>query len=313
MLHFLYNLLIFIFVLSFIFVFLTYFIFLYEWGNATPEERKEVEPLAIGLAFIKEVFYTYVQALGLPLGYLHWENLLSVSAPRNSVPFVFVHGYMQTPSVFLYMRYRMKKRGWGKTFVVHLRPRTAPVEILAEVIMRKVEEVKRITGQPRVVLVAHSLGGLAAMYYIEKLGGRGSVHRAVLIGTPFQGTKLSILGLGANARQMRYKNAFLSSLFEPNMQTGVPVLACQIIPDNLIIPNHSALPPFMAKTTVVRAMGHLGCLFSEELLDEILKFSDPQDGGSAASRQESGAAEAETSPAPSIGASAEPKGQESAA
>lgn len=263
-----------VFAVSFVFVFLSYFIFLYEWGNATDDVRKDVDPMTILFAFIKEIPATFIQFLGLPLGYFRWENLLKPAAARSSTPILFIHGYLLTPSVFLFWRYQMKRRNRGNTFALHLRPGTSPIEILAEGLMRKVDEVKRETGASKIVLIGHSLGGLVAHYYVEKLGGKESVDRLVAIATPYRGTKLAILGFGESCRQMRFQSRFVTQFFEPGMQSSVPVLACPVIPDNLLIPNDSAVPPFMSKTYALRAAGHLGCLLSIELLEAVLRFID---------------------------------------
>ena len=41
---------------------------------------------------------------------------------------------------------------------------------------------------PPVTLIAHSLGTLVSRYYIERLGGKDKIGRALLIGGPHQGT-----------------------------------------------------------------------------------------------------------------------------
>lgn len=49
------------------------------------------------------------------------------------------------------------------------------------------------------VIVAHSMGGLIAKYYVNQLGGDAEVERIVALGTPHLGAPLSLLAMGAGA------------------------------------------------------------------------------------------------------------------
>ncbi len=51
----------------------------------------------------------------------------------------------------------------------------------------------RATGAPKVVILAHSMGGLVSRYYIETLGNDDVVDRLITIGTPHKGTVLADL------------------------------------------------------------------------------------------------------------------------
>ncbi|MBI2890551.1 MAG: alpha/beta fold hydrolase [Nitrospirae bacterium] len=285
---------------AFVFVFLTYFIYLYEWANAPEEERKETDLLTLAFAFVREVFSTFAHFLMIPLSFLRLEGAFQLAHPRNPTPIVFVPGYLFPPSIFLYWRYRMKKEGWCRTYVVDLRPRRAPVEILAEAIMKKVEAIRRETGVSKVILVGHSLGALAAHYYIEKLGGKEAVERLVTICAPYEGSKLAFLAFGENARQMRYRSKFLGSLFRTGMQSSAPVLVCPTTPDNIIVPNTAALPPFQAKVHILRGSGHLGSLLSNELFEEIVRFARSGEQPVAAGPAPLVAAATPSQPGPSI-------------
>jgi pimeloyl-ACP methyl ester carboxylesterase len=62
---------------------------------------------------------------------------------------------------------------------------------LAEV----VEEALRETRERKVILVAHSMGGLVARYYCRILGGESKVHQVFLIGSPTLGAPSAYLQL----------------------------------------------------------------------------------------------------------------------
>jgi len=51
-----------------------------------------------------------------------------------------------------------------------------------------VDNVLYATGKNKVIIIAHSMGGLVSRYYIENLGGDSKVDKLVTIGTPNHGT-----------------------------------------------------------------------------------------------------------------------------
>ena len=83
---------------------------------------------------------------------------------------------------------------------------TSPTSWSAEI-----ERIAAGTGQAKVVLVGHSMGGLAARAYLARRGA-ARVARLITIASPHHGTALAVMGLGANARQMRRGSEFLATL-----------------------------------------------------------------------------------------------------
>ena len=63
------------------------------------------------------------------------------------------------------------------------------VRSLAARLAAQVERVCDRTGFDRVHIVAHSMGGLVARYYVQRLGGHERVHTLVTLGTPQRGTR----------------------------------------------------------------------------------------------------------------------------
>ena len=67
---------------------------------------------------------------------------------------------------------------------------------------RAVEALCAAAGAPKVVIVAHSMGGLVARAWLRKHGA-ARVARVITLGTPHHGTCLASFGVGRNAQQMR--------------------------------------------------------------------------------------------------------------
>jgi triacylglycerol lipase len=66
-------------------------------------------------------------------------------------------------------------------------------------------------GQP-IDLVAFSMGGLVARYYLQRLGGLERVQRFITIASPHKGTWTAFLRSNPGARQMRPGSDFLKDL-----------------------------------------------------------------------------------------------------
>lgn len=125
-------------------------------------------------------------------------------APRN--PVVLAHGFMGFDEIrigaashdyFRGVRERLEREGW----VVHRASvaRTASVAARAEELAAFV----RALPDPRVNLVAHSMGGLDARYAISRLGLGDRVASLTTIGTPHRGTPLADVGDGVLAALAR--------------------------------------------------------------------------------------------------------------
>ncbi|MFV2119139.1 esterase/lipase family protein, partial [Streptomyces sp. Act-28] len=64
--------------------------------------------------------------------------------------------------------------------------------------------------------VGHSLGGLVARYYVQRLGGAPRVRTVVTLGTPHGGTRAALLaGVHPLVRQMRPGSSVLRELAAP--------------------------------------------------------------------------------------------------
>jgi len=78
-----------------------------------------------------------------------------------------------------------------------------------------VEQVCEETGYERVHVVGHSMGGLIARYYVQRLGGHERVHTLVTLGTPHEGTAMAYTLPHALVRQLRPDSDVIADLREP--------------------------------------------------------------------------------------------------
>ncbi|WP_309055489.1 alpha/beta fold hydrolase [Streptomyces sp.] len=135
---------------------------------------------------------------------------------RGRRPVVLLHGFVDNRSVFVLLRRALLRGGRDCVESLNYSPLTCDLRTAAEVLGRRVEEIRERTGHDEVDVVGHSLGGLIARYYVQRLGGDARVRTLVTLGTPHAGTTVAPLAdAHPLVRQMRPGSEVLRELAEP--------------------------------------------------------------------------------------------------
>jgi pimeloyl-ACP methyl ester carboxylesterase len=181
-------------------------------------------------------------------------------APGGRVPVVVLHGYFSNRGTVRALVRALDEAGVAPVVAPSLPCILAPVEEFAANAGRVVEEIASASGQPKVILVCHSMGGLIAREYLRRHGA-GRVAGLVTLGSPHHGSALARIGAGANARQMRPGSDFLRALerSEGEEGPGIPVLSIYTRHDNLVAPQDSSRLPW-ARHVAISGVGHLAML-----------------------------------------------------
>lgn len=167
---------------------------------------------------------------------------LQAGAFRGPRPVVLLHGFIDNRSVFAVLRRSLGQHGWQTVVGVNYSPLTGDVRAAAAVLAAQVEEVRERTGHQQVDIVSHSLGGLVARYYVQRLGGGEKVHSLVTLGTPHLGTRaVPLLSVHPIVRQIRPDSDMVRELAEP-------ITGCR----TRFISFWSDLDPVMAPTETAR-------------------------------------------------------------
>src|SRR5262249_32157320 len=145
-------------------------------------------------------------------------------------PVLLVHGFLATPRVVSRLLTRLTRAGYS-AHSVHLgglfgRFNALPVEMLAAVVARRVEQLARNYRCEHVELVGHSEGGLIGRYYVQKLDGARRVRHLITLGTPHRGTPWAYPGyvvgrILPSLRQMVPGSRLLRDLADQHFPTGV--------------------------------------------------------------------------------------------
>ncbi|MGW2043910.1 esterase/lipase family protein [Streptomyces sp. NPDC001858] len=176
-------------------------------------------------------------------------------------PVVLLHGFIDNRSVFVLLRRSLAQHGRHRVESLNYSPLTCDIRTAAELLGRHIEEICERTGSPQVDVVGHSLGGLIARYYVQRLGGDVRVRTLVTLGTPHSGTRVAPL---ANAhpivRQMRPGSQVIEELSRPAPGCRTHFVSFWSDLDHLMDPLETACvdhPDLLAQNVRVTGIGHL--------------------------------------------------------
>ncbi|MFG1669809.1 lipase family alpha/beta hydrolase [Streptomyces sp. Y7] len=180
---------------------------------------------------------------------------------ETSPPVVLLHGFIDNRSVFVLLRRNLAQHGRHQVESLNYSPLTCDIRTAAELLGRHIEGICERTGSSRVDVVGHSLGGLIARYYVQRLGGDHRVRILVTLGTPHSGTRVVPL---ANAhpivRQMRPGSPVLEELASPAPGCRTHFVSFWSDLDHLMDPLETACidhPDLLAQNVRVSGVGHL--------------------------------------------------------
>lgn len=195
--------------------------------------------------------------------------------PGERLPLLLIHGYQCNRGFWFWLRPRLEAAGW--TVATHsLEPVWGDIDSYAEGIERRIVEVLSVTGAPQVILVGHSMGGLACRAYLRRYGN-AKVARLITLGSPHHGSHLAPFGLGRNAQQMRLGSPWLAALAASGAVSlppeSVSIYSCH---DNYVAPQQACSTLAGARTIAISGVSHLGMAFSPLLLDKLREALEPR-------------------------------------
>jgi pimeloyl-ACP methyl ester carboxylesterase len=189
-----------------------------------------------------------------------------------STPIILLHGYFHNRSAFVVMRRSLRKFGFRSVDTMNYNVIGHDVQELAQQLSQHVDEVLERTEATHVHLIGHSLGGLVARYYIQKLGGHEKVHTCITLGTPHRGTHAAWVGRGKTARQLRPGSLLLRQLARSSRAMQVRFISFYSNLDSLVLPASNAKitePALRARNILVKDLGHLSLLISRPIIRSI--------------------------------------------
>ncbi|MEU6761485.1 alpha/beta fold hydrolase [Streptomyces sp. NPDC046853] len=217
-------------------------------------------------------------------------------APRlpseSRPPVVLLHGFIDNRSVFVLLRRSLAQHGGQHVESLNYSPLTCDIRTAAELLGRHIEEICERTGHHQVDIVGHSLGGLIARYYAQRLGGDARVRTLVTLGTPHEGTRVVPLAdAHPIVRQMRPGSDVIEELREPAPECRTRFVSFWSDLDQLMAPLETACvnhPDLIAQNVRVSGIGHLALPVHPAVAAGIRQALDLPSPGAPATGAENG-------------------------
>jgi triacylglycerol lipase len=188
------------------------------------------------------------------------RSLVVTDVEAAGTPILLVHGIMDNRSVFTVFRRALQRRGFGAVHAVNYSLFTGDLRAAAHQLRTHVERLRAETGADRVHIVGHSLGGVIARYYVQRLGGAAAVDTLVTLGSPHGGTLTAYLLPTPLGRQLRPGSPTLAQLQRraPGCSTRFLVVWSRM--DEMIVPQRNARlehPDLHVEQLALSDVGHL--------------------------------------------------------
>jgi pimeloyl-ACP methyl ester carboxylesterase len=182
-------------------------------------------------------------------------------------PVLLIHGYINNAGA-MFVLWRTLRRAGYPVHTLNLEPVYTSIDDYAGLIEARVTAV---SGARRVVLVCHSMGGLAVRAWMRSHGA-ARVDRLITLGTPHHGTAHARFGAGRNARQMEPESPWLRELASGEAgRWPCPVTSIYSLDDNIVAPARSAHLDG-ARNIVLAGVGHMSLPMSGAVAREVARL-----------------------------------------
>ena len=232
--------------------------------NTNDDMRSDFDPDAVHRSIAREGLAYLAHGLVYPLGRVLARRVPSTPHSRETRTIVLVHGLGANPASFLPLQAYLRLHGHHRFVSCHYASHGS-LEAAALVLKRTLDTQVR---GGRIDLVAHSMGGLVARFYLQQLGGARRVDRLITLGTPHGGTHAANFIPSALVRQLLPGGPFLEHLNALPPPPGVEVTSIVGGRDVLIQPVESARCPF-GRSVRFDELGHMELLFQPRVLAEV--------------------------------------------
>jgi triacylglycerol lipase len=196
-------------------------------------------------------------------------------APMASAqdPILFVHGYVESASVWNTMIGRFEKDGYAKSSLSAYSYNTSQSnKVDAEEVKTRVETLLKNTGATKVDIIAHSMGSLNTRWYVKFLGGESKVDDWVSLGGPNHGTEFANFCGSTSCVEMRIGSKFLGELNAGDETPGAVNYGTWWSPCDEIINPDSSVALSGATNTKTACISHTALMNDETVYTQVREF-----------------------------------------
>ncbi len=219
---------------------------------------------------IKEAPFTMFGLFVLPFGLINRDEEMNRRRGNELPPVLFVHGWSFNRICWWVTIKKLAHINNRKFYTVNLPTTKMTVEKQTDFLAKRIDEALAQTGHEKIVVVAHSLGGLVTRFYAAQHGTE-KLDTVVTLGSPHYGTKLAYLGPqfvgGIVMREMEPGSETLTKLAKVTL-SNIRVINIATVHDNFVMPFDTAFLPG-AEHYVLQGKGHNRMLVDSQVIGII--------------------------------------------
>jgi hypothetical protein len=247
-----------------------------RWQGEPIPDAMAKPPWAVAWMYLRELA-GWIVMFSVVLPFVPARRSIIDSTPLTNgnpgtLPIVLVHGLACNRGNWFWFRRQLARRGLV-SFALDYTPWFASIDTYVPQLGAAIEEVCFATGAERVIVVAHSMGGLVTRDYLERFGGDRVAH-VITLGTPHQGTWMTRFGFTPNVRNMAMGSEWLAGLqARESLRSRDPYRAFTCVftyHDNLVTPQHNAVL-LGARQIALSGIGHVSLVLSPCVLGHVLE------------------------------------------
>lgn len=259
------------------FSFLTYAFFWYEAANGPHRARlAQISRGRIRRLVARGILSSAISIVPVillyPFGYRRMFSNPPEDAQCPLPPVILVHGLYHNSSAWMYYRFRLRRAGYKNIYTLNYNSFRRSFH---EILVQLDELVSSVSGrfpERPIMMIGHSLGGLLCRAYCHrpKVVRVGAV---ITLGTPHQGSKLAVLGIGRLVQGIVYRGPLIAEMEQRPEPSEIPRLALHSPLDNMVLPNealHAAVPGWEHRET--SPVSHVAMLFHKCTASDILDY-----------------------------------------
>jgi len=196
------------------------------------------------------------------------DHLPATPSRRRGV--ILVHGFVCNRGLWNPWMRMLRERD-VPYIAVNMEPVFGSIDRYVSIIEEAVTKVQTATGQP-VVIVGHSMGGLAIRAWLREFNGDARVHRVITVASPHHGTWMARFGQTLNGQQMRQDSEWLQQLALQEPMSRAAIFTCFYGHcDNIVFPVHSGTLNG-AMNIHVPGTAHVHMAFHPFVFNEVLRW-----------------------------------------
>lgn len=206
-----------------------------------------------------------------PLGFFSRSSGAVTASHSDEPRIILIHGLYHNSSAWTLFRRRLKARGFHRLSTVSYSSLRQDFWRLVAKIDQHICSISD-TQHGSIILVGHSLGGLLAKACASRGECRGRIAGVITLGSPHQGSKLAVMGIGPLARDIAHGGPIPTEIASGLLAERVRCFAIYSPIDNMVLPNEALRPMEPGWACIeTEPVSHVSLLYHRPTTDLVIQ------------------------------------------